>query len=129
MIALALIVLPMVLLLSSLQVWLHRSATAGMVAREAARLVAVAPDRASGLTAVDDLEAGYEARLLAGRQCPDESGCIEIAVSDRPDPPASVEVRVNVWMPGFSVPFLAGSEGFWASTTHVEVLDPYRARG
>ena len=128
MVALGLLILPLVVLTSSLHVWLERAAIADGLAHQAARAMAIAPDWESGIDAVDQMQQREETRIQSGpRPCPEENGCVSVRLSGELVRGGRVGAEVRVWMPALVVPFVGGGGGFWWSAGHTEVVDPYRS--
>jgi len=127
MVALGLIVLPLIVLLASVQVWLDRKAVAEALANEAARAVAIAVDHSTAVQAVDLLESRQEARLgVPASACPSDGGCLHVRMSGNAETGGEVRSEVSVFMPGIIIPFIGEISGTWWTTGHTEMIDPYR---
>lgn len=127
-VALGLLILPLVILTSSVQMWLERGAIADTLAQEAARTMALAPDWSSGIVAIHGIEQRAETSLRSGLQpCPEESGCLAVDMSGDLMRGGQVRAEATVWMPGLVIPFIGEAGGFWVSAGHTEIVDPYRS--
>lgn len=121
------IIVPLVVLVGSLHVWIHRTSMADELVHETARIMATTADWDSGRSLVDDLEGRLEARLSStSGGCPAEGGCVEVEAIAVPSHGSTVSVEVAIWMPALIVPFIGEVSGLWWTATHSEPIDPYR---
>lgn len=119
--AVALLLLPVVVLVGTLPAWAARRHTATVAAQEAAR--AVRFGRVN-----DEGGALFVARAVAGhRGVPAEDVTVQLAREGARG--GALTVRVRMRMPAVALPFADGGAGRWTYTAEQHLrLDDYRSR-
>lgn len=121
----ALLVLPVAILVLSLPVWAETQTSVRSVARESARVLALAGDDATGRA-----EATAMASRIAGNLDVELVGPPEFlgSVAGPPGRQATVTVRVTVRLPLIGLPLLADLTAVDWTIEHDEPVDAYRSR-
>ncbi len=132
---LGLIVLPLTLLVLTIAPWFERASMARLIANEAARVMVLADDYATGeaeaRAVAEEIAANYG--FAAGDWCesPGGDGCLWMGLSST-TPGAlarsgEVTATVEVPIPATTIWFIAEAPGFQWTTEHVERVDDYRS--
>ncbi len=118
-----LLVFPIALLVLTLPTWSERQTTARSIAREVARVVAVAGVCDRGRAA----ETGYDMASNLGLSPGDVDVQLDCAAGGRLSRGGSVRASVTVAVPAVTVPGIGGV-GAWSWTAHhTEPVDQYRS--
>lgn len=121
----ALLVLPVALLVLSVPVWAETQTSARTIAREAARVLALADDDATGRAAALAMAARIADNLGVELVAPPT---LEGTVDAPPGRAGTVTARVTVRLPLLGLPLLADlTEVDW-TVAHDEPVDAYRSR-
>jgi hypothetical protein len=121
-IGIGLLVFPVALLVLTLPTWSERQTTARSIAREVARVVAVAGVCDRGRAA----DTGHDMARNLGLPPADVDVQLDCAAGDRLPRGGSVRASVTVAVPAVAVPGI-GSVGAWSWTAnHSEPIDQYR---
>lgn len=122
---LGLLVLPIAVVVLSVPVWAETQTAARTVARESARVLAVADDDTSGrrdaAAMADQVAANLGVELVAG---PTFTGTVEGPAGQESEVTATVTVR----LPLLGLPFLTDLAAVDWPVAHAEPVDPYRSR-
>lgn len=118
---LCVLVLPLVMLVSTLPTWLERESVTRAIAREAARSYVLASDPAAGVQAAGTIAE----RIAANHGLASQSFRLNI-VGDL-NWGSQVTVTVRTLVPLLWVPGIGHVGGFTISAHHREVVDPYRS--
>lgn len=117
----AVLVVPVLLLVTVIPLWLERHAVAELAAREAARAFALADDAGRARHAAHQAAL----RVAAGHGIPREEWAT--SVSGVLSPGATVTARVSARVPSLVLPLLGAVGGFTVTAEHRELVDPYRS--
>lgn len=121
----ALLVLPVAILVVSLPVWAEAQTSARVVAREAARVLAVADDDVTGRTDAAAMVARVADNLGVDLAAPPVfAGSVEGPAGHE----AEVSAVITVRLPLLALPLLADLAAVDWSVEHREPVDVYRSR-
>ena len=117
-----LILLPTLILVTSLPVWWERHSLARLAAQEAARSVALADDWDTGAARAHQMVD----QLAANHQVPTQDLTLT-SLAGSLDRGADVTATVTVAVPAMAVPFITRLPAFTLTTSHTELVDSYRS--
>ena len=118
--AMAVLLLPVVVLALSFPAWVERQSMARVAAQEAARTVALADDTDAGVAAAEQLVAE-----IATNHGVDPSA-MTVTFSGSATRGSNVTATVDVEFPPLSLPLLGGVGSVSWSSSHTERVDDYR---
>ena len=116
--------IPLTLLVASLPTWVERQSLGRAAAAEAARVVVLAPDAATGTRRAQELVA----ELARNHRVP--AGDLQVVVHGDLARGGEVSATTTVAVPALSIPLLSvHSAPFTLRSTHVERVDDFRSFG
>jgi hypothetical protein len=126
-VALGLLILPLAMIVGSIAPWMARQTMAREISQEAARIVVLADNWASG-----ELRARQTADAIAANYGLGEDDWDFVSVRTEPEGVgfvrgAAVVVEVRVRIPALIVPGIGAIAEVWWQTDHVEHIDDFRS--
>ncbi len=128
--AIAVLLVPILVLVAVLPTWSARSAAARLSAEQGARAAA----QVDGVAAAVAAGQAQAAVVVSNHGFADALAEVDITVPDADgdgvlDRDGAVVATVSVAVPGVSLPLLGTVGGFHATARHAEPVDPYRSIG